>query len=102
MCSLSGERRCPCAAPISSARPTSPSEIASPNDTHPELAAKAAVYMQVGVRLLWIAWPTAHHRRRGVQRPRPELVRALTDVDTLDGLDVVPGFQCPVKDVFAL
>ena len=77
-------------------------EIVSPNETHPELAAKAAVYMQAGVRLLWIAWPAT--RTIDVWRPTSpaQPIHTLADVDTLDGPDVVPGFNCPVKDIFAM
>ena len=28
------------------------------------------------------------------------IARTLTDADTLDGLDVLPGFRCAVRDVF--
>lgn len=77
-------------------------EIASPNDTHPELAAKAAIYMQAGVQLLWVAWPAT--RSIDVWRPTSprQSMRTLTDADMLDGLDDVPGFQCAVSEIFAV
>lgn len=77
-------------------------EIASPNDTPPELAAKAAIYLRSGVRLLWIAWPAT--RTIDVWRPTSQRqpMRTLSGLDMLDGLDVVPGFQCQVNEIFAV
>lgn len=76
-------------------------EIASPNDTHPMLAAKAQVYLQAGVRLIWVAWPASQTIE--VWRPTAPTgpTTILTLADTLDGLDVVPGFACPVRAIFA-
>jgi len=75
-------------------------EIASPGDTHPEVARKAATYLQAGVLLIWTLWPTTKTievwRPQSTNRP----VTILQIGDMLDGLDVIPGFQCLVKDVF--
>ena len=75
-------------------------EIASPNDTHRELNAKADVYLQAGVRLIWVAWPATQTIE--VWRPASPSAPATTLqlADTLDGLDVVPGFACPVRAIF--
>ncbi len=75
-------------------------EIASPNDTHPMLAEKARVYLHAGVRLIWVAWPDAGAIE--VWRPASPSspTQTLQLADTLDGLDVVPGFTCPVCAIF--
>jgi Uma2 family endonuclease len=76
-------------------------EIASPSDTPAQMAAKVAIYLAAGVRLVWVAWPTS--RTVDVWRPSsPQQPTALGSADMLNGLDVVPGFRCPVADLFAL
>jgi Uma2 family endonuclease len=76
-------------------------EIASPSETRRDMAAKVAIYLQAGVRLVWVAWPGP--RTIDVWRPISpgQPVVTLQSSDTLDGLDVVPSFQCPVRDIFA-
>lgn len=70
-------------------------EIASPNQYHPEMAAKARRYLAAGVRLVWVIWP----RQRQVEVWRPgadQPLVTLGEADALDGLDVLPGFSYPV------
>lgn len=76
-------------------------EIASPSDTRRELAATLAIYMEAGVRLAWVAWPGT--QTADVWRPvsPAQPIATLLASDLLDGLDVVPGFQLPVRDLFA-
>jgi Uma2 family endonuclease len=74
-------------------------EIASPNQYRPEMAAKARLYLASGVRLVWIVWPDDQQVdvwQTGADAP----VATLTANDTLDGLDVLPGFTHPVADLF--
>ncbi len=74
-------------------------EIASPDQHWPEMATKAQLYVAMGVRLVWIAWPG----RREVDMWRPGTARpaaTLRPGDQLDGGDVVPGFTYPVADLF--
>jgi Uma2 family endonuclease len=75
-------------------------EVASPNQHRPEMAAKVQRYLAAGVRLVWVVWP----RRRQVDVSRPgdtEPRRTLGIGDTLDGLDVVPGFTYSLEQLFA-
>ncbi len=76
-------------------------EIASPGDTHPELAAKVAVYLQAGVRLVWVVWPGTQTIEvwRATTPDKPAATLASTGA--LEGMDVIPGFACPVSDIFA-
>ncbi|MGH2517861.1 MAG: Uma2 family endonuclease [Ktedonobacterales bacterium] len=89
-------------------------EVASPDQYRPEMAAKARVYLDAGVRLVWIVWPyppfsseQAAFRAEpasqtvDVWRPGSDAPTTLAIADTLDGYDVVPGFTCPVADLFA-
>jgi len=32
-------------------------EVVSPDRYHPEMAEKARLYLQLGVRLVWVTWP---------------------------------------------
>lgn len=75
-------------------------EVASPDQYRPEMTAKAQVYLDAGVRLVWIVWPAA--RTVGVWRPGSDAPAATLSVgDTLDGLDVLPGFSYPLAELFA-
>ncbi len=75
-------------------------EIASPSDTHPGLAAKARVYLDAGVRLVWVLWPETQSvevwRSESLDAP----ITLLNSSDTLEGLDVIPGFTCTVGEFF--
>ncbi len=72
-------------------------EIASPDDTHAQMEKKARVYMQAGVRLLWIAWPD--ERIIEVWQPDDDVV-TLGVTDTLEGGTVIPDFTAPVSAFF--
>jgi Uma2 family endonuclease len=75
-------------------------EVASPDQYHPEMAAKAKISLSAGVRLVWVVRPasqTVDVRRPGSDAP----VATLTTADALDGLDVVPGFSYPLADLFS-
>ena len=75
-------------------------EIASPNDTHPEIKHKTADYLEADVRLIWNIFPKTQTVEvwRPAQRQQPMML--LQSIDHLDGLDVIPGFTCPVKALF--
>jgi Uma2 family endonuclease len=75
-------------------------EVVSPSQYRPEMADKAKRYLDRGVRLVWIIWPQRKEvdvwRSTSLQAP----VATLRIVDSLDGYDVVPGFTCPLADLF--
>jgi Uma2 family endonuclease len=77
-------------------------EIASPSDSRPQMQAKAQVYLAAGVRLFWIIWPST--QSVDVWRPTSPAapVKLLGLNDQLDGMDVIAGFTCLVKDIFAI
>jgi len=73
-------------------------DVASPDDTAPEIAAKVAYYLDHGVSLVWVAYPP----RREVVVHRPgQAPRTLGAGDVLDGEEILPGFQLPLTRVFA-
>ena len=76
-------------------------EIASPNDFRPQMEEKAKIYLEAGVRLVWVVWPN----RQIIDVWQPTKLDAPSSVlevtDTLDGRDVIPGFTCPVSAIFA-
>ena len=72
-------------------------EIASPTDSAAALNDKALMWLRYGARLVWTLHPDA--RRVDIHTPDGQ-VRSLTDGDILDGGDVLPGFTCPITDIF--
>ena len=72
-------------------------EVVSPSDQAREVADKVAMWLSHGVRIVWVVRPA--NRTIDVHRS-PTDVRTLSASDALDGLDVLPGFSCPVSAVF--
>ena len=72
-------------------------EVASPSNSRREVNDKAEMWLRHGVRLLWAVHPDT--RTVDVHRPDDPVV-ILGEGDELDGLDVLPGFSCPVSEVF--
>ena len=72
-------------------------EVASPSDSRREVHDKAHMWLNHGVRLVWVVQPET--RTVDVYRPGDEIA-TLGGQDALDGLDVLPGFTCDVSAVF--
>ena len=73
-------------------------EVISPNDLYAEVDEKVATWLEHGARMVLVVNP----RRRTVVVHRPNApARLLTENDTLDGEDVVPGWALPVRELFA-
>ena len=74
-------------------------EVVSPSDTRAEVNDKARMWHSHGVRLVWVVYPDT----RGVDvHGEDGSVVTLSENDTLDGGDVLPGFTCPVSEIFDL
>ena len=72
-------------------------EVVSPSDVQWRVVDKAFAYLDAGTRLVWVLDP----RSKTVTVYRSESDIALfTREDTLTGEDVVPGFACPVSQLF--
>ena len=74
-------------------------EIRSPGDSRREINDKARMWLSYGVGLVWVVHPdtrTVDLHREG------HSVAVLTEDDFLDGLEALPGFTCPVREIFDL
>jgi len=72
-------------------------EILSPHDTQEDVGERVDEYLDCGVPLVWVISPT--FRTVTAHRPGVNPV-ALDTSDTLDGGAELPGFSCPVADLF--
>lgn len=72
-------------------------EVASSGDRPAEIRQKAAMWVDAGVRVVWVVLPgerVVEIYRAGAPGAR------LGDTDTFDGADVVLGFSTPVAAIF--
>ena len=74
-------------------------EIVSPSDRPENVFNKACMWILFGVRLVWVLDPD--YRTVDIYRPGASTT-GLTENDTLDGSDVLPGFSCAVSELFDL
>ncbi len=73
-------------------------EVISPTDMEQDLREKIDDYLTAGTALVWVAYP----KSRDVIAHTPDgLARTFRESDTLTAPDVLPGFACPVADLFA-
>ncbi len=71
-------------------------EVVSPSDSRREVHDKAQMWLRHGVRLVWVVYPNT----RTVDVYQTDGTATLSEEDSLSGLDVLPGFACPVKAIF--
>ena len=71
-------------------------EVISPNDRYSEVNEKVADYLAAGTRMVVVVNP----RNRTVNVYTPDGAITLKLGDTLDGGDVVPGWQMPLTNIF--
>lgn len=74
-------------------------EVVSPGDTVSEVEEKVAEWLDAETRIVWVVSPKLHTVT--VYRSLTDIV-TLTEKDSLDGGDVVPGFQIKIAEIFAL
>jgi Uma2 family endonuclease len=72
-------------------------EILSPGNTKGEMARKLKEYFLAGTRLVWYVDPDA---RSVTVYTSPDEFKTLTEGDTLNGGEVLPGFSVPLKQLF--
>ena len=74
-------------------------EVSSPSDSRADVYDKARMWHSHGVRLVWAAYPDTLsvdvHSEDGS-------IVTLNENDALDGGEILPGFTCPVSDIFEL
>lgn len=74
-------------------------EVVSPSNTATEIQERVLEYLDAGTRLVWVVHPrirtvTVFHSKTNV--------RVLTDAERLDGVDILPGFQLDIAELFEL
>lgn len=73
-------------------------EILSPTDRIGPVNEKVSLYLEAGVRIIWLIDPD----RKAITQYAPnQPARLLQSGDTLTAESVLPGFQLPVSDIFA-
>lgn len=73
-------------------------EVLSPSDRMADALSKIAMYLEAGVRLVWLVDPEG----LTITVFRPDRApHSLSERDTLDGGDVLPGFSVQVAEIFA-
>jgi Uma2 family endonuclease len=71
--------------------------VISPSDTYTEVEEKVFEWLGAGTRMVVVVNP----RKRAVTVYRSLTdIKVLTEDDTLDGADVVPGWTMSVKEIF--
>ena len=73
-------------------------EVISKSNTKKEMANKLREYFDSGVRLVWYVYPQRRelHVHKDVHKSE-----VLTEFQTLDGNDVLPGFELDLENLFA-
>jgi Uma2 family endonuclease len=74
-------------------------EVRSKNETLLAIQRRVEDYLAAGVRVVWVADPTA---RTVTAYRRDQAPQIFTEADTLTIEDVIPGFQMTVRDIFQL
>ena len=73
-------------------------EVISPSDSMPEVTAKVMMWLDAGVRLVWLVDPRA---RTVAVYGLDRVPRILRVGDELDGGEVLPEFRVAVAELFA-
>ena len=73
-------------------------EVVSSRDREREIAEKVAMWLDAGVRMVWVVYRV----RSTIEVFRSGQSATILGVqDSLEGMDVVPGFSTPVAEIFA-
>ena len=72
-------------------------EVFSPGDKRSEIKRKIEQYLRLGVKQVWFVEPTARRVTIYIENNAPVVLR---EADTLDGGDLLPGFQYPLSRLF--
>jgi Uma2 family endonuclease len=97
---VSRDRSAPVGDPPTGFWPGAPdlaAEVVSPSDSFTEVQAKAFDWLDAGTRLVLVVDP--EQRTVTIYRSRDD-VRVLTECDSIDGKDVVPGWSVGVAELF--
>lgn len=72
-------------------------EVVSPDDTAEEVDAKIRCWLGAGTRTAWVVYPRG--RTLTAYRSLQDIC-VLCEQDQLSGEDQIPGFSCPVAELF--
>ena len=72
-------------------------EILSPTDLHENVSGKIREYFAAGVRQVWLISP--EYRTVSIYQS-PTQVHILTEEDELSSDEILPGFQCRLRELF--
>ena len=72
-------------------------EVVSPSQSRADMAERIQHWLAAGTRLAWVIWRAS--QTVDIWQP-DEPMRTVKADETLDGLDVAPGFHMPVADLF--
>lgn len=72
-------------------------EVISPSETYEEVEQKVVEYRSAGVKLVWVISPKS---KTVLIRRLDGTCAELDETGTLSGENVLPGFACPVADLF--
>ena len=74
-------------------------EVVSPSNSRRKMDEKARMWLEFGALLVWVVYSDT----RSVDvYPEDGKMTTLSENDTLDGGDVLPGFSCAVSEIFEL
>jgi Uma2 family endonuclease len=72
-------------------------EVLSPSDTASEVLEKIDAWLAAGTRMVWVVDPEKQTLTVYAPERQPRTLRL---ADTLQGEDVLPGFQLPLAEIF--
>jgi Uma2 family endonuclease len=72
-------------------------EVVSPSDSANYLQRKMQAWLEAGVQMGLVLYPPTENL--AIYRPGRD-IRLLGPDDTFDGEDILPGFTCPVRNLF--
>ena len=73
-------------------------EVLSPSDTATAMRRKVKQYFSAGARIVWLVYPESREIEVWRSASGPALV--LSENDTLDAPDLLPGFSIPAGELF--
>jgi Uma2 family endonuclease len=73
-------------------------EVLSPDDRYPEVDEKTAEWLEAGCRMVIVVNP---RRRAATIYRSPDDVQLLSENDSIEGGDVVPGWRLPLRNLFS-
>lgn len=72
-------------------------EVKSPTDSKREMRQKAEDYLRFGTKMVWLVFPD--EQRVEVYAGEADVIEVGID-GVLDGMDAIPGFSLPVREIF--